>query len=60
MLFCLLIVAVGCAPKTIPGPEGAQDYYSKGEKVLTDLGERGLQGPPDRKENLENQLVKKC
>ena len=24
MLFCLLIVAVGCAPKVIPGPEGAQ------------------------------------
>ena len=48
VLFCVLIVAVGCAPKTIPGPEGAQGPVgpqgSEGSQ-----GERGLQGPPGPK-----------
>ena len=51
MLFCLLIVAVGCAPKVIPGPEGAQGPTGpKGEKGSEgSQGERGLQGPPGPK-----------
>ena len=48
VLFCALIVVVGCAPKAIPGPEGAQGPVgpqgSEGSQ-----GERGVQGPPGPK-----------
>ena len=51
ILFCVLIVAVGCAPKAIPGPDGKQGPTGqKGEKGLDgSQGERGLQGPPGPK-----------
>ncbi|MEE3196529.1 MAG: hypothetical protein VX260_06190, partial [Candidatus Neomarinimicrobiota bacterium] len=48
IFFCVLIVAVGCAPKTIPGPEGVQGPIGpKGEEGTK--GDSGLQGPPGPK-----------
>jgi len=48
IFFCVLIVAVGCAPTTIPGPEGVQGPIGpKGEEGTK--GESGLQGPPGPK-----------
>ncbi|MDG2266993.1 MAG: hypothetical protein P8L91_08425 [Candidatus Marinimicrobia bacterium] len=48
VLYCVLIVVVGCAPKTISGPEGAQGPVgpqgSEGSQ-----GDRGVQGPPGPK-----------
>ena len=51
VLFCVLIVAVGCAPKTIPGPEGAQGPVGPQGEQGSDgsQGDRGLQGPPGPK-----------
>lgn len=48
IFFCVLIVAVGCAPKAIPGPEGTQGPIGpKGEEGTK--GASGLQGPPGPK-----------
>lgn len=48
IFFCVLIVAVGCAPKAVPGPEGTQGPIGpKGEEGTK--GESGLQGPPGPK-----------
>ena len=48
VLYCVLIVVVGCAPKAIPGPEGTQGPVgpqgSEGSQ-----GDRGVQGPPGPK-----------
>jgi hypothetical protein len=51
VLYCVLIVVVGCAPKAIPGPEGAQGPIGpKGEQGgIGSQGDRGLQGPPGPK-----------
>ena len=51
ILFSLLIVVVGCAPKVVPGPEGAQGPVGpKGEQGPEgNKGEKGLQGPPGPK-----------
>ena len=51
IFFCVLIVAVGCAPKTIPGPEGVQGPIGpKGQEgTKGSKGESGLQGPPGPK-----------
>ena len=47
ILFCFLIVAVGCAPKVIPGPEGMQGPPGpegiQGSQGF--IGVEGLQGP---------------
>ncbi|MAM64584.1 MAG: hypothetical protein CMF92_03120 [Candidatus Marinimicrobia bacterium] len=48
IFFCVLIVAVGCAPKAVPGPEGTQGPIGpKGEEGTK--GASGLQGPPGPK-----------
>ena len=48
IFFCVLIVAVGCAPKAVPGPEGIQGPIGpKGEEGTK--GASGLQGPPGPK-----------
>ena len=48
IFFCVLIVAVGCAPKAVPGPEGTQGPIGpQGEEGTK--GESGLQGPPGPK-----------
>jgi|TARA_B100001996_G_scaffold123960_1_gene93857 hypothetical protein len=51
VLYCVLIVVVGCAPKAIPGPEGAQGPIGpKGEQGgIGSQGDRGVQGPPGPK-----------
>ena len=48
IFFCVLIVAVGCTPKAIPGPEGLQGPIGpKGQEgTKGSKGESGLQGPP--------------
>ena len=51
IFFCVLIVAVGCTPKAIPGPEGLQGPIGpKGQEGTEgSKGESGLQGPPGPK-----------
>ena len=51
IFFCVLIVAVGCTPKAIPGPEGLQGPIGpKGQEgTKGSKGESGLQGPPGPK-----------
>ena len=47
-LFLGLLIAVGCTPQPIPGPDGAQGPPGpKGE--AGEAGERGIQGPPGPK-----------